>query len=77
MLVVFVWQKRKGKKTLFIALPMVFMLSMTLWALAQLIYQSGFTMIGIISALLLVLAIVLVFEAFKIVRVKPAAADVK
>lgn len=77
LLVVFVWQKRKGKKTLFIAIPMVFMLSMTLWALTQLMYQSGFTMIGIISALLLVLAVILVFEAFKMVRVKPAAANVK
>ena len=67
LLVVYVWQKKKGKKTMFIVIPMVFMLSMTLWALAQLIYQSGFTSIGIISAILLVLAIILVVEAVKIV----------
>jgi carbon starvation protein len=71
LLVVFVWQKRKGKKTIFILIPMVFMLSMTLWALAQLIYQSGFSSIGIISAVLLILAIILVVEAIRIVFYKP------
>ncbi len=71
LLVVYVWQKRKGKKTIFIMLPMVFMLTMTLWALGQLIYQSGFTSIGIISMILLVLAVILVFEAVKIVFFKP------
>ncbi len=67
LLVVYVWQKRKGKKTTFILIPMVFMLTMTLWALAQLIYQSGFTSIGIISMILLVLAVILVIEAVRIV----------
>lgn len=71
LLVVYVWQKRKGKKTFFIVVPMVFMLSMTLWALVQLIYQSGFTSIGIISAILLVLATILVVEAVKIVFFRP------
>ena len=71
LLVVYVWQKRKGKNTIFILLPMVFMLSMTLWALGQLIYQSGFTSIGIISAILLVLAVILVAEAIRIVFFKP------
>jgi len=70
LLVVYVWQKRKGKKTFFIVVPMVFMLTMTLWALGQLIYQSGFTSIGIISMILLVLAVILVFEAMKIVFFK-------
>ena len=71
LLVVFVWQKRKGKKTTFIVIPMVFMLGMTLWALAQLIFQSGFTSIGIISTILLILAIILVIEAIKIVFIRP------
>jgi len=73
LLVVYVWQKRKGKKTFFIVIPMVFMLGMTLWALVQLIYQSGFTSIGIISTVLLILAIILVVEAVRIVffRVVP------
>ena len=71
LLVVYVWQKRKGKKTFFLVVPMVFMLSMTLWALGQLIYQSGFSSVGIISMILLVLAVILVFEAIKIVFFKP------
>jgi carbon starvation protein len=74
LLVVYVWQRRKGKKSIFILIPMIFMLTMTLWALAQLIYQSGFTTIGIISAVLLILAVILVFEAFRIVVLRPVAA---
>jgi len=71
LLVVYVWQKRKGKKVIFIAIPMVFMLVMTLWALGQLIYQSGLTSIGIIAIILLALAIVLIVEAVKIVFIRP------
>jgi carbon starvation protein len=71
LLVVYVWQKKKGKKTIFILIPMLFMLTMTLWALAQLIYQSGWTSIGITSTILLVLAIILVVEAVRIVFFKP------
>ncbi len=71
LLVVYVWQKSKGKKVIFIAIPMVFMLGMTLWALGQLIYQSGFTSIGIIAGILLLLALVLIVEAFKIVFIRP------
>lgn len=75
LLVVYVWQKRKGKKTFFLVVPMIFMLSMTLWALVQLIYQSGLTSIGIISSILLVLAVILVYEAIKIVFLKPLPAS--
>ena len=75
LLVVFVWLKKLGKKTLFVAIPMVFMLGMTLWALMQLIYQSGFTAIGIIAIFLLALALVLVFEAIRIVFFKPSMAS--
>jgi carbon starvation protein CstA len=71
-MVVYVWQKRKKKRAVFILIPMVFMLSMTLWALAQLVYQSGFSTIGIISALLLILAAILVLEATKSV-LRPTA----
>jgi carbon starvation protein len=63
LLVVFVWLKKKGKNTIFVVMPMLFMLSMTLWALVQLIYQSGFTIIGIISFILLCLSIMLIVEA--------------
>jgi carbon starvation protein len=71
LLVVFVWLRRKGKKAFFIVIPMIFMLVMTLWALSQLIYQSGFTSIGIISGILLALAIVLVIEAMRVVFLHP------
>ena len=71
LLVVYVWLKRQGKNALFVAVPMVFMLAMTLWALGQLIYQSGFTAIGIIAVFLLVLALVLVAEAVKTVFLNP------
>jgi len=65
LLVVYVWRKKQGKSAQFIFIPMVFMLIMTLWALGQLIYQAGFTTIGIIAFILLVLAIILVYEAFR------------
>ncbi|MCG8308027.1 MAG: carbon starvation protein A [Cytophagales bacterium] len=75
LLVVYVWQKRNGKKTIFILIPMVFMLGMTLWALAQLIYQSGLSSVGIISTVLLILAVILVAEAVKIVFIRPIPLD--
>ncbi len=73
LLVVFVWQRRKGKRAIFILIPMIFMLGMTLWALVQLIYQSGLSSIGITSAILLVLAVILMVEAIRIVffKVRP------
>lgn len=71
LMVVYVWLKSMGKKTIFVSIPMVFMLVMTLWALVQLIYQSGFTAIGLIAAFLLVLALILMYEAVRIVFFKP------
>jgi carbon starvation protein len=71
LLVVFVWLKKLGKGTVFIVIPMAFMLVMTLWALVQLVYQSGMTAVGIISFVLLILAVVLIIEAFRILVLKP------
>ncbi|MTI29979.1 carbon starvation CstA family protein, partial [Xanthovirga aplysinae] len=65
LLVVYVWLKKKNKNTWFVAIPMVFMLSMTIWALSQLILQTGFTLVGIIAVALLSLSIILVIEAFR------------
>lgn len=65
LLVVFVYLKKKSKKSMFVVLPMLFMLFMTIWALIQLIYQQGFTTLGIISAFLLILAIILIVEAVR------------
>jgi carbon starvation protein len=67
LLVVFVWLSKKGKPTFFVIIPMIFMLVMTLWALIQLVYQSGFTIIGSISFFLLCLSIVLIIEAARTV----------
>jgi len=65
LLVVFVWLKKKRKNTFFIIIPMLFMLVMTIWALVQLIYQSGFTIIGSISFILFCLSIILIIEAIR------------
>lgn len=67
LLVVYVWRRKQGKPARFIFIPMVFMLIMTLWALGQLIYQAGFTTIGITAMVLLLLAIILVYEASRTV----------
>jgi carbon starvation protein len=67
LLVVFVWLSKKGKPTFFVVIPMLFMLVMTIWALIQLVYQSGFTIIGSISLILLILSIILIIEAARTV----------
>jgi hypothetical protein len=48
------------------------MLVMTIWALIQLVYQSGFTIIGSISFILLILSIILIIEAARTV-LKPGS----
>jgi carbon starvation protein len=67
LMVVFVWLSKKGKPTFFVLIPMLFMLVMTIWALIQLVYQSGFTIIGSIAFILLCLSIVLIIEAARTV----------
>ncbi len=63
LMVVFVWLQKKGKKPWFVGIPMIFMLVMTIWALTELVFQFGLTMIGIIGIILLILSIILVIEA--------------
>jgi len=65
LLTVGVWLKRTGRKTGFVIVPMIFMLAVTLLALAQLVVHNGFTAIGVIAALLFVLAVILIVEASK------------
>jgi len=72
LLVVFVWLSKKGKPTFFVIIPMLFMLFMTIWALIQLVYQSGFTIIGVISFILLILSIILIIEAARTL-IKPSS----
>jgi carbon starvation protein len=73
LLIVYVWLKKTGRKTLFVLLPMLFMNITTLTALVLLLKQYRFTAVGIIAAVLLVLAVILVFEAFRTVIKKPVA----
>lgn len=67
LLITGVWLKRTGRKTVFVLIPMVFMFAVTLLALGQLAWvefsDKGFTVIGVIAAFLLVLAVILIFEA--------------
>ncbi len=68
LLVVAVWLSKVGKKLTFLLVPMAFMIVMTVWALALLLKQYRLSAIGVISIILLLLAVVLIFEAFKTVR---------
>ncbi|MDP1709714.1 MAG: carbon starvation CstA family protein, partial [Candidatus Komeilibacteria bacterium] len=74
LLVIMIWLKHNGKKTLFVALPMIFMVVMTVWALFLLIGQYKLTLIGIISVVLLLLALLLIIEAGRVLRAKPVVA---
>jgi len=68
MLAVAVWLKKSGRKIAFILGPMVFMNIMTIWALILLLKQYRLSTIGVIAAILLLLALTLVAEAYKAVR---------
>jgi carbon starvation protein len=65
LLTVSVWLKRTGRRNFYTVIPMVFMFAVTLLALVQLVIKEGFDVIGVIAAFLLVLAIVLIIEAFR------------
>jgi carbon starvation protein len=68
LLVIAVWLKKTGKKSTFVLIPMFFMNIMTIWALVLLLFQYKFSLIGIIAGILLLLAIVLIFEACRIFK---------
>jgi carbon starvation protein CstA len=70
---VWLWLKKKGKHNWFVVIPMVFMLVMTLWALFLIILQYKLSLIGFIGAILLFLAIMLIYEAIEIFEVKKHA----
>lgn len=65
LLTVGVWMKRTGKRMVFVVVPMVFMLAVTLVALAMLVVENQFPVIRTIAALLFVLAVILVVEAVR------------
>ncbi len=68
LLVIAVWLKNLGKKVGFLIGPMVFMNFMTLWALVLLVSQYRFSIVGIIAAILLLLALLLIYQSYKAVR---------
>ncbi len=71
LLVVTVWLRRSGQKPWYTVLPMVFMIVMTVWALALLLGQYGRSTIGLIAAVLLGLSLILIFEAWRALARKP------
>jgi carbon starvation protein len=66
-LVIAVWLKKTGRKLGFIVGPMFFMNIVTVWALLLTVRRYGFSAVGIIAGVLLVLAAVLIIEACKTV----------
>jgi carbon starvation protein len=68
LLVIAVWLRENGKKSFFVLIPMVFMNVMTIWSLILLLKQYRSSVVGIIAAILLLLAVILIFEAFRAVR---------
>jgi len=67
-LVITVWLKKTGKKIGFVLGPVFFMNIVTIWALVLLLHQYRFSAVGIIAAVLLLLALVLIVEAFKTIK---------
>lgn len=67
-LVIAVWLDKTKKKFGFIIAPVIFLNIATIWSLVLLLKQYGFSPIGIIAGILLILAIVLIAEACKIFK---------
>jgi len=67
-LVIAVWLKKTGRKLGFIIGPMLFMNIVTISALVLLLRQYKFSIVGIIAGVLLLLALILIVEAYKTIR---------
>jgi len=76
LLTVSVWLRRTGRRSFFTVIPMVFMFAVTLLALIQLIIREQFNVIGVIAAMLLVLAIILIVESARAFTGEIVADDV-
>jgi carbon starvation protein len=66
LIVVTVWLSHIGRPRWFTGIPGVVVLAITLVALVQLVWRHGFDLIGTVSAGLLLFALVLVFEAARV-----------
>ena len=76
LLVVFAWMRREKKRAVFVLIPMVFMCVTTLTALVQLVmsnlFGGGSVMVGGLSLVLVILAVVLIINTFWSLRRPPA-----
>jgi carbon starvation protein len=64
-LVIAVWLKKIGKKIGFIIGPVIFMNTVTIWGLLLLLRQDSSLTVRVIAGVLLLLALVLIVEAFR------------
>lgn len=62
LLVLAVWVRKLGKPIGFLVLPLVFMTTATVYALILLILQNGVSLIGVIAAVLFLLALLMIVE---------------
>lgn len=74
LLVIFTWLKRNGKKSFYVAIPMVFMIITTLTALSQLTYKNLLVkgslldirhIIGTVSLILMILAVTIILDTIR------------
>lgn len=68
LVIIYIWAKRTGVKSLWIILvPAVFMTIMTVWALAGMLAGASFNLVSVIGAVLLALAVTVIFESARAV----------
>jgi carbon starvation protein len=63
LMVITVWLRRTGRPIWLTLLPMVFMVTATVLSLAQLTYLHGVSLVGVIAAVLFILAVTLLADA--------------
>jgi carbon starvation protein len=66
LLIIAIWLSKKKIKITFIVLPMLFMLTTTFWALKELIFTHGLTLVGIIAGSLTIFALLMIIESIKV-----------
>jgi carbon starvation protein len=86
LLAISVWLIRSGKNALYSVIPMIFMIGMTLWSLILLIepflnslpdlftgisIKADTLILGICGIILLILSVLLIFEAIRVLVLKP------
>ncbi len=67
LIVIFAWLGRLSESRLFVGIPMVLMVGVTLTALAMLIWKFGRQPVGIAAVVLFLLALVLIWEGGRVV----------